>query len=184
MARKKTYHRRRSSRSKKATGYRRRRRVGAMALSATSPLMKWGSVALGYFIGPKINEQITKLVGDKVDAKIVGAAEAGIGFLLAMKKGRKGMLQTVGGGVLLGAGLKQLMTSFGVGAIGPYGRVPVIGGAYGNVPVIGQRGYTPNHSMNGYTPSGTLGRGGKVMSGVNTSGSGYTTDNPGSCYMN
>ncbi len=183
MARKRSFRRRRTS-SKKATGPRRRRRVGAMALSATSPLVKWGSVAAGYFLGPKINEQIVKLVGDKVDAKIVGAAEAGIGFLLAMRKGRKGMLQTVGGGVLLGAGLKQLMESFGIGAIGPYGRVPVIGGAYGNMPVIGRHGYTPNHSMNGYTPSGTLGRGGKVMGSVEQGGSGYTAENAGSCYMN
>lgn len=189
MARRKSYKPKRRSYKSKAAPSRRRRIGAAGKLNANSPLVKWGAVAIGYFLGPKINEQITKVVGDKVDAKIIGAGETGLGFLLAMKKGKKGMLQTVGGGVLLGAGIRQLMASFGIGGVGPYGRVPVIGasGPYGRVPVIGYRagtrGYTPNNSLNGYTPSGTLGKGGRVMAGAMPGGSGISNDAGGS-YMN
>lgn len=181
MAKRKKTYRRKSS---KRTAAPRRRRMGAAGgkLNASSPLVKWGSVAVGYFLGPKINAQITKLVGDKVDGKIVGAAEAGLGFMLAMRKGgKKGMVQTVAGGVLMGAGIRQVLSSFGIGG---YGNVPVIGRAYGNVPVIGRpgtRGYTPNRSLNGYTPNVSL-NGGRVMAGI-TPGSGVTSDAGGS-YMN
>ena len=146
----------------------RRRRMGAtsaLSLSAGSPLLKFGPIVLGFFKPDLL--PISKMVGDKVDAKIVAGAEVGLGYLLAMRKGKKkGMLQTVLGGYLLGSGLKKALVSFGVmSGIGPYGRVPVIGT------------YTPNNAMNGYSPSGTLGR--QVMNGV-----GYMSSDKGSSYKN
>lgn len=154
--------------SHKAAATTRRRRIGASGgkLNANSPVVKWGSVAVGFFLGPKLNAQVTKMIGDKLDPKIIAGAEAGLGFLLAMRKGKKNLVQTVAGGILLGAGVKLALSEFGIAGIGPYGRVPVIGGAYGNVPVIGYRppGYTPNHSMAGFSPNGSLAR---VMNGVN-----------------
>lgn len=190
MARKRKTYRRKARAAKPAT--RRRRRVGATALnmSASSPLVKFGSIALGYFLGDKINAQITKVVGDKLDPKLIGIGEAGVGALLLLKKGKKGMLQVVGGGVMLGAGLKATMSAFGIGAIGPYGRVPVIAG-YGEVPVIGKKrvgNYTPNSSLGNYTPNSMLGANKNPMSMGNIyeagSGSGLTSNVPGSDLMN
>lgn len=189
MARKRSY-RRTSTRRRKAAGTKvRRRRVGATALnfSVNSPLVKWGSVALGYFIGDKLTAPLVKMIGDKVDPKIVAGAEVGLGFLLAMKKGKKNMLTVVGGGLLLGAGVKSAMQAFGLGGIGPYGRIPVIAGAgpYGRVPVIGKRhlgNYSPSASLNGYSPSGTI-NSSKIMGTVDGS-SGITRENAGSNMMN
>jgi len=174
MARKRKTYRRKARAAKPAT--RRRRRVGATALnmSASSPLVKFGSIALGYFFGDKLNAQLVKVVGDKLDPKILAAGEAGLGALLVLKKGKKGMLQTVVGGVLLGAGAKALMASMGIGAISPYGRVPVIGG-YGEVPVVGKRrlnGYTPNSRLGNYTPNMALNSVKPVMGSVFQKGSG------------
>jgi hypothetical protein len=166
------------------TGYR-RRRIGATALnfSANSPLVKWGSVALGYFMPTLI--PLSKVIGDKVDPKIVSAGTAGIGLMLTMKRGKKSLPLTILGGYLLGSGVKNAMTAFGIGGIGPYGRVPVIGAPfspYGRVPVISGRmaGYTPNNSLNGYNPHGTINR---VMNGV-SSGSGLMNSDSGSSMMN
>lgn len=128
--------------------HRRRRRVGAMSLSASSPLMLYGSIALGYFMGGKILDPLLTKVTGTLDPKIVGAGKAGLGFLLAFK-GKKNLPKTLAGGILLGDGLKSLLTSFGV--VTGYGAVPVVGSrrrlnGYGAVPVVG--GYT-----GGYTPS-------------------------------
>lgn len=181
---------RRSSTSRRRSGSTkvksRRRRIGATSalnFSATSPLVKWGSVALG-FLKPDLIP-IGKLVGDKIDPKIVSGGQVGLGFLLAMRKGKKSLPMVILGGYLLGSGAKGAMTAFGIGGIGPYGRVPVIGqaGPYGMVPVINGRrvgGYTPNNSLNGYNPHGTINR---VVSGVG-SGSGLSNGDPGSDCMN
>lgn len=180
-------------RSGSRTPSRRRRRVGAtsaMSLSANSPLVKIGAAVLG-FLKPDLLP-LQKLVGDKVDPKVVAIGEGGLGLLLAKrKKGGKGLvaiLTTAGSFYMIGAGAKKAMQAFGIGAIGPYGRVPVVAGLspYGRVPVIGNRtpggGFTPNGTL-GYSPSGTIN---KVMTGVgdNSSGSGHTSNVPGSSYMN
>lgn len=170
---------------KKATG---RRRVGASKLNAGNPIVKYGSIALGYFMGDKINSQIDKLTGDKIDGKIVGGVQAGAGAFLTFGKGKKSMIKTVAGGVLLGSGAKKLMSEFGIGGIGPYGRIPAVAGAYGRVPVVaGKRrmGYTPNEQLGAYNPHGGLNGKMKVMAGVSPgSGSGILNDSPGSDMMN
>lgn len=179
------------SKRKKKTTTRRRSRVGAAGvLNPASPLVKFGSIALGYFmLGDKINAKITEAAGDKVDGKLIGAAEGGLGYMLSFGKGKKSLIKTIAGGILLGSGAKLLMGEMGVGAAGPYGRVPVIAGPYGNVPVIaGSRrrvgAYTPNNALNGYSPNQSLAS--KIMSGVSTSdngsGSGITAS-PGSDMM-
>lgn len=135
-----------AKRKKHSGKSRRRSRVGAMALSPSSPLVKWGSVAAGYLLGDKINAPIDSLVGTKIDGKIIGAAEAGIGYMLALRKGgKKSLPTTIIGGVLLGAGAKRLLKSFGIGNIGGYQMVPAVGG-YRKVPAIGAG------SMNGANP--------------------------------
>lgn len=174
---KKKFHKRRSH-AKRSHGSR-RRRVGATALnfSATGPLVKFGSIALGYFYGDKLLAPLKKMIGDKVDGKIVAVAEGGLGYMLALKRGgKKNMLTALAGGILLGDGIKSLVSSFGVGSIGPYGRVNVVNGPYGNTPVINGRrrlgSYSPNAALNGYTPSGTLA---KVVGAIgNASGSGIS----------
>ena len=158
-----------AKRKKKSSG--RRHKVGATKLNANSNLVKLAAVAGGYFFSDKINAPIVKMAGDKVDGKIIGAAEAGIGAYLVLGKGRKTMVKTIAGGVLAGAGIKKLMGEFGIGSINnPYGRVPVIGNnnPYGRVPVIaGTRrvgSYTPNQQLGSYTPNASLS--GRVMAGV------------------
>ena len=133
--------RRRKSSGKKTTT-RRRRRVGAVALlNPSGPLVMYAPILLGYLMADKVNAPIAKLVGDKLDPKIVAGAEAGLGALLVFSKGKKSLLKSLAGGLLLGAGVKSLMASFGMGGIGPYGNVPVVGaiGPYGRVPVVGRR---------------------------------------------
>lgn len=170
------------AKKRKKTTTRRRRRVGAMALSASNPLVKFGPIALGFFMGDKINEKLLSAVGDKVDKKIIAAGEAGLGYMLVFGKGKKSLVKSIAGGIALGAGAKLLMQSFGIGGIGPYGNVPVIAGPYGRVPVISGRKrvggpYTPNSALNGYNPHGSLS---KVMGSVEPgSGSGITNTSGG-----
>lgn len=183
MAKKKSYRPKRRKHVSHSSP-RRRRRIGAMALNATSPLVKYGSILAGYLMGDKILGPIKKMIPATVDTKIIGIAEGGLGYMLALKKGgKKSLATTVLGGLLLGDGAKSIMSSLGVGGIGPYGRVNVVNGPYGNLQVINGRkrigNYTPNNSLNGYTPSGTLAR---VMGSLGSaSGSGIT--NPGSDSM-
>jgi len=143
-----------AKRRKKATHRRSRRRIGAMALSPSSPLVKFGSMAAGFLLGDKINEALDKVVPATIDDKIVAAAELGIGYMLALKKGGRASLpKTVAGGLLLGAGAKKLMSSLGIGSIGGYQMVPTVGG-YQGVPALGNKaikGYVPGPgALNGY----------------------------------
>lgn len=159
---------------KKSKGRARRRRIGA-ALNPGSPIVKIGAVAAGYFLGAKfLNPMIDKVTAGKVDDKIVGAGQTGLGALLLLSK-KQNIIKTVAGGILAGSGLKRALTAFGVltpaitppattPAVTGYGNVPVVGriNGYGNVPVVGR--------INGYTPSGSLGAyslpSGRVMGGV------------------
>lgn len=177
---------------KRSKPTRRRRRVGAMSMTASSPLVKLGSIALGYFLGDKINAALAKVTGT-IDGKIVAAAEAGLGALLLLKKGKKSVIVTAAGGVLIGAGAKKLLTEFGV--ISGFRQVPVIGrrnmNGFRQVPVV--NGYNTNSSplsMGGYNPnSSPLSMNGyqrpfhqQVMGSTGGSGSGIT--NGGTDYMN
>jgi hypothetical protein len=136
---------------------RRRRRIGALALSPSSNLVKFGAIAAGYFLGDKINAAIDKATGDKIDAKIVAGAEVGLGAMLVLKKTNKSLPAVIGGGILLGAGAKRAMSAFGLAGIGGYQSVPTVGG-YQNVPAIGYGakrlntgGYVPGPGgINGY----------------------------------
>lgn len=98
----------------------RRRRVSGVALNAKSPLVKFGSIAAGYFLGDKINEALSKVTGT-LDPKIVAAAEVAAGYLLSSKV--KGLPGAAVGGLLMGAGAKKGLQAFGV-----ISGVPVING--------------------------------------------------------
>jgi len=166
------------------TKHRRRHRIGAMALSATSPITMYGSIALGFLMGNTVNGLLNNLVPAAIatdptkavsTGKILAAGQAGLGAALVFMKGRKTTVKTIAGGILLGSGLKRAMTVFKSGAttMGGYGDVPVLGAykapgqlgysrkvaGYGDVPVIGA-----------YTGPGALN--GKVMGSMHSSGSG------------
>jgi len=138
---------------KKARKTSRRRRVGAMALSPSSNLVKLGSVAVGYLFANQVNGMLDKVIPATVDQKIIGVAQAGAGYYLGLRKGGKAsMIKTVLGGVLAGAGVKRLATSMNLAGIGGYQMVPAVGG-YQNVPAIGNKvnGYAPGPGgINGY----------------------------------
>jgi hypothetical protein len=145
----------------------RRRKNGALSFNASSPLVKFGSIAAGYFMSDAINEPIEKAVGDKVDGKIVAAAEAVAGFLLSMR-GKKTTLKVAAGGILLGAGLKKFLKETGV--IKGFDDVPVIGG-YDSVPVLS--GYTTRPiGINGYTVPQPMASKPSVMGGINVNSGG------------
>lgn len=155
--------------AKKGKKTSRRRSVGA--LNANNPLVKFGPIVAGYFLGDKINDAISKATGDKVDGKILGGGEAALGAVLMMGKVGKGkskMFAKMAGGVLLGAGAKKLLSEFGV--INGFSDVPVISG-YGDVPVIG--GYNvPQAALNGYNVPKPMNVMGSVSEGTG-SGLGY-----------
>jgi len=168
------------AKKRKKTATRRRRRVGAMALNANSTLMKFAPVIAGFLFADKINPMIDKLTGGKIDSKLIGAGQTGLGALLVFGKGKKSMLKTLGGGLLLGTGAKRLTQSFGIGRIGGYGNIPVLGNrvnGYHSVPVLGNRAvgaYTPNSSVGAYNANP---KPFNVMAGVDTtkgSGSGLS----------
>lgn len=128
----------------------RRRRVGAVALNANSPLVKYGSIAAGFIMANMINAPLDKVIPTNIDSKLVAAGQLGLGAALAFKK-KQTALTTIAGGVLMGAGLKRAMGAFGIGSIGSYQNVPVVGrvGSYQNMPVIA--GYqTAPVAMAGY----------------------------------
>jgi hypothetical protein len=146
------------AKKKKKAGSR-RRRVGAFSPSST--LMKAGSVAVGYFLAAKpVNDLIDKVVKGKVDDKIVGAGQTGLGaFLLLFKK--PNLIKTVAGGVVAGSGLKRVIEAFKAAppatpAVTGYQSVPAVGG-YGNVPAVGA--YNPGGMVGNYRPGSRVGRG-------------------------
>lgn len=155
------------ARKKKKSTHRRRRSVGALSMKASSPLVKYGPILLGFLAAKPINTAIDGIIPASLKAKpnfdkMAGIVEGGLGaYLIFGKTGRASMMKSVLGGIALGAGAKRLMDSLKAGVAG-YGAVPVIGNSmngYGKVPVIGNRkvsGYTPNAALNGYTPNANL----------------------------
>lgn len=149
---------------RKAKKTSRRRRVGA--INANNPLVKYGSIAAGYFLGDKINDAIEKATGDKVDGKIIAAAEAGLGLFLMFKKGKKKPALQIVAGVLAGAGIKKGLQEFGV--INGFSDVPVISG-YRQVPALNGYNPTPGAMLGGYKVPNTYQA---VMGGINEDASG------------
>ena len=130
---------------KKSGGTKRRKKVGAMSLTANSPLVKFGSIAIGYLMGDTLNQKlIDKLFGTPTDpvktGKMVAVGQIGLGgALVFLKLGKKSLVSEVAGGLLIGSGIKRAMVVFKEGATTMSG--------YGDVPVIGA--YAPNSSLNG-----------------------------------
>lgn len=171
------------AKKRKHKSTRRRRRMGA-AITASNPIVKYGPIALGFLLGGKINEQIDKVAGDKIDGKILAAGQAGLGGFLVFGGGKASMAKSIAGGILLGSGIKRAMAVFGIGNIGGYGAVPVIGG-YGAVPVIGAR--RAPRRVGAYSTQGQVGayqvpRQVKVMSGIGCA-SGYNSGAGNTGYM-
>jgi len=162
----------------------RRRRVGAMAMTASNPMVKYGSIAAGFLLAAKINPLIDKATGT-LDQKIVAGGQVGIGVAYMLTKGKKTMPLTVITGIVAGAGLKRAMTAFGIAGIGGYGAVPVIGAGakrlngYQSVPVIGGGYKTPGSLNGGYTTASQ-----KIMGTVGyTNASGLNSSSLGSDCM-
>lgn len=183
------------AKKKKTKTTKRRHKVGALALSASSPLVKYGTIGLGFLMaaGPlatavdKALVKVTDPEKQKMYKKLIyGGITAGGAYMMFMDKSKKSVIKTALSGVAIGAGLKNALSSFGIGAIGGYGNVPAING-YGQVPAIGygkgrMNGYQPQGTLTGYGPQGTL-AGPNVMgsfaSRTNTGGSGNDLMNDG-----
>ena len=135
-----------AKRRKKARKTSRRRRIGGV-MAPGSPVLKYGSIAGGYFLGDKINDAVDKATGGKVDGKIIAGVMAAAGaYLTFMAKGKKSVIKTAAGGILLGAGVKKGLKEFGV--LNGFDNVPVLAG-YQSVPVLSGYG-TSRTSMNGF----------------------------------
>lgn len=157
------YHKRKRHHTRSHKIRRRKRKISGIDVSSSSLLMKYGPIIVGYFMGDTINGMVNKVTGGKIDNKIVSGGELVAGALLTFGKGKKSLIKTLAGGLLLGSGVKGSLKAFNV--ISGYGNVPVIGG-YGNVPVIG--GYEAPGTLAGYIPNATLsgGKKTKVMGGI------------------
>jgi len=159
---------------------RRRRRVGAVAMNANSPLLKYAPPVVGYLVGATINTQVDKLFANVTDVdKKALYQKIAHGGMLALwawyafsRKGQKNPMPLIALGILGGAGLKGLMADLNVGIAG-FQQVPVVSG-YQQVPVVGSYGatnprtqlngigaYDVPGSMAGYTPGGS-----SVMNGI------------------
>lgn len=155
-------HHRRSHKRTHTKRRRRHHRVGAMSLSAKSPVVMIGAIAAGYFLGDTLTPMIENIIPISDPAtkdKVTAGAEIGIGALLLTSR-KKSTLKTIAGGILAGAGVKKAAKAFGV--ISGYGSVPVIGrrrvAGYGSLPVIGAPGYSPGAGqLNGYATPGMIG---------------------------
>lgn len=141
----------------------RRRRIGGIGgkLNANNPIVKFGSIAAGYFLGDKINDALDKATGDKMDGKLLAGLETFGGLVisgivpLGKKKAAK-LLPTVAGGILAGAGLKRGLKEMGV--INGFSDVPVLQG-FRSVPALAGYNPTPGaNMMSGYrVPSNVMG---------------------------
>lgn len=196
--------------NKKKSGGKKRRRVGGLNLKSGTGL-KLLAVAGGFLAGNMINNQFDKL-GEKImppvknpdgtttgnrAAPFLTVGQLGLGGLLLLKS--KGMIGTVAGGLVAGAGLKRALRQMGV--ISGYQNVPVIGrrrlAGYQNTPVLGGlppqlagvpgqlQGFKVNGGL-GYNGYGSQGSGvmGTMINPNGTAagkGSGVST---GSGYMN
>jgi len=133
-----------SRRRRKSTG-RRRRRISGVSMNANSPIIKYGSLAGGYLLADKINEQLVKLTGT-LDPKIVnGVLAAGGLYYMFLHKGKKNTAIVVASGLAAGTGIKGLLTEFGV--VSGFRDMPVVNG-FNNVPTVGKYS-VPSGALNG-----------------------------------
>lgn len=142
---------------------RRRRRIGGLgAMTPSNPLVKYGSMAVGYLLGDKVNEALDKVAGDKMDGKLLAGLQVFAGLVanqtVPLIKAKPNMILTVAGGVLAGAGVKRGLTEFGV--INGFFNVPALNG-FRSVPALNGYNPTPGKQLNGYNPTPS-----KVMGGI------------------
>lgn len=143
------------------------KRIGASALlNPANPIVQYGSIAAGFFLGDKINPLIDKATGN-LDQKIVAGGQVGLGFLLAYKKGKKNLATTVIGGIMIGSGAKRAMTAFGIGG---FSNVPAVNGFYDvkavNGPSVKRMGaYTPGGGGMSYNTRGSMNGSGILNTG-------------------
>jgi hypothetical protein len=124
-----------------------RRRIGAVAMSAKSPLVTYGSIAAGYALSNQVNNLLDKVTGGKIDSKIVnGILTVGGLYFAFMSKAPKTLITALLAGVAAGTGVKGLLKDFGV--ISGFRSIPVISG-YGRVPVIAGGYKVPAQSVMG-----------------------------------
>lgn len=132
-----------------------RRSIGRTAtLSGNSNVVKFGSLAGGYLLSNKIQEQIDKLVSGAAAAttttppntKMINAALTAAGlYYLFMFKGKKNLALSAAAGLIAGAAGKGLLVDMGV--LSGFGDLPVIGNLR-QVPVVS--GYNvPSPALNG-----------------------------------
>lgn len=155
MAKKKT--------AKKRKPTRRRRRIGGLgAMTPSNPIVKYGSMAVGYLLGDKVNEALDKVAGDKMDGKLLAGLQVFAGLVanqtVPLVKMKPNMILTVAGGVLAGAGVKRGLTEFGV--VNGFFNVPALNG-FRAVPALNGFNPTPGQQLGGYNPSPS-----KVMGSV------------------
>jgi hypothetical protein len=177
---------------KKGTHHRRRHRIGAMSLNAGSPLVKAAALAAGYFLGDTINTQVDKVLPASMTATtatgisgyLPSVLELGLGGFLLLSKKSPGMVKTITGGIVAGAGLRRALKKSGVVSgfnmvpvIAGFNRVPVIGNIpaqlAGNIPAQLAGGYrtAANRGLNGFRTSRVLG-----SHSANLGGSGLTNN--------
>lgn len=160
--------------------HRRRHRVGALSMSAGSPVVMIGSVALGYLAGSAVNNAINMLIPASMKTapstgKIVAGAQLGLGALLVLGKGKKSLMKTIAGGLLAGAGIKRATVVFApntTDTLGAYATPGQLSG-YGDVPVIGRRrvaGYGDVPVIGSYNAASSLTGAQKVVGSLNSRG--------------
>ncbi len=174
-----------AKRKKRSTKSRRRVSGIGAALNPNSPVIGLISLAAGYFLADKINEQTDKVFPASLDTTLDGYAKPAIkiaagGAYLALAK-RKKLYFSIPAGLVAGAGLKQALVKAGV--VSGYQATPVIAG-YQATPVIAGMpiggmppalsGYRVNGmppALSGYRVNGDS----KVMAGMGSmnAGSGY-----------
>lgn len=177
------------AKKRKKSGGRRRRRIGAIAMNANSPLVKYGSLGAGYLMATQIRSLIDKVVQPPTDptkaeqqSKIInGVLAAGGLYFLLMYKGRKTTLTTILAGIAGGAGAKGLLKDYGV--VSGFRSIPVVSG-YSKIPTIGNYrvpGAAPQ--LNGIgndlgysVPSGLMGSIGRVTDDQSFGGPGINPD--------
>ena len=141
---------------KKTSHSRKGKRMGGMKLTAENPIVKFGSIAAGYFFADKINAGIDKLTGDKIDGKIVAGVQTAGGAYLVFKKGKKNIIVTAAAGVLAGAGIKRAMSEFGLAGLHGYQSVPAVAG-YQSIPAVAGTGVKRIGYDHGLNASAALG---------------------------
>lgn len=148
--------------SKKRKTTRRRRISGIGKLNAQNPIVKFGSLAAGYFLADKINPALDKATGDKMDGKLLAGLQVFAGLtangMVPLIKGQKNVLMVAAGGILAGAGVKRGLTEFGV--VNGFHNIPALAG-YRTVPALNGYNPTPGTSLGSYNPTPS-----RVMGGV------------------